>query len=89
MTLQPTIQVVKLVNESFDLMIAQLKELIFEEYRQLLHIVVKPRYLFEAEDLQMLDSLYVIIDEKQDMIDTEFFKAHDDYLMKHKIQTEE
>jgi len=64
-------------------------EIIFAEYKELLHIVVKPRYLFEAEDLQKLDSLYVIIDEKQDVIDSEFFKAHDDYLMKHKIQTEE
>jgi uncharacterized membrane protein YciS (DUF1049 family) len=62
------------------------QHLAYHEYKELLHIVIKPRYLFESADLRELDSLYSLVDLKQDRIDDDFSKIQDAFLQKHHIE---
>jgi len=64
------------------------QQLVFNEYNELLNIVVKPRYLLEASDLKILDSLYLVIDEKQNEIDQTFIAEQESFCKKHKVQFE-
>jgi hypothetical protein len=68
--------------------LAQYQKLVFNEYREILHIVIKPRYLMEASDLKILDSLYLVIDNKQSDIDKNFAAAQEDFCTKHGVEFE-
>jgi hypothetical protein len=61
-------------------------DLAYNEYRELLHIIIKPRYSFESSDLLSLDSLYSIVDLKQRNIDSTFAVFHDEFSKKNSIQ---
>lgn len=62
------------------------QSLAYNEYRELLHIVIKPRYLFDVSDLHVLDSLYTLVGMKQNKIDDDFFEIQDAFLKRHKIE---
>ncbi len=61
-------------------------QLTYNEYRKLLYIVIKPRYEFTAQDIIDVDSLYVLIAEKQQKIDSEFANNQEAFLKKHGIR---
>jgi len=52
------------------------RKLVYHEYRELLKIITKPKYLFEQEDIATLDSLYIVIDSMQNEIDSMFAAEH-------------
>jgi hypothetical protein len=61
------------------------QQLAYNEYRELLHIISKPRYLFRSTDLLAVDSLYGVIEIKQKEIDSVFAVEHSAYSKKHDI----
>ncbi len=65
------------------------QDLILNEYKEILHIVVKPRYLIESADLNTLDSLYQVIDFRQDKIDQAFTSAQEEFCSRNGVQFEE
>jgi hypothetical protein len=48
------------------------QQLAYQEYRDLLNIIIKPRYLFENKDVIAIDSLYGVIEFRQQEIDSIF-----------------
>jgi len=65
------------------------QKLVFHQYNTVLHILTKPRYLFEANDLHILDSMFSVINHKQDSIDKVFAQQQAQYLQKHEINASE
>ncbi len=65
------------------------QQLAYNEYQELLHIISKPRYLFESSDLPAVDSLYSIIALRQNEIDSLFSAKHEAYSIKYDIHFSE
>ncbi len=72
--------------QAIQVFLSEYQNLVYQEYQEILHIVIKPAYLFESADLRILDSLYETIDIKQIKIDQDFSEIQEAYLKNHDIE---
>jgi hypothetical protein len=65
--------------------IDEYQKLLFNEYLELLNITTKPKYLITSEDLIVIDSLYEVIEIKQNKINQKFVKEQQGFIEKYKL----
>jgi hypothetical protein len=75
------------ITESMTVFLESYQTLILHEYNQILTIVTKPAYFYEAVDIVVLDSLYLIAAEKQQAIDATFTKEQELFISEFGLST--